>query len=76
MAVIKIPNNATNGDVIKALFNPYKICVYEYSVHVYITKENFDTCDDYVVYAREWWDAPFDYQLCIKEDNMQTDNER
>ena len=54
-----LPNNATNGDIIKALFNPYKICVYEYHVHVYITKEDFDNCNDYIVYAREWWNAPY-----------------
>lgn len=36
-----IPNNVTNGDMVKAMFNPYKICEYEYNVHVYMTEEDF-----------------------------------
>ena len=49
----------TNGDVIKALFNPYKICEYEYSVHVYLTEEDFWKADYLINCHTSWWNAPY-----------------
>jgi len=40
-SAIIIPENATNGDMIKAAFSPYKICEYKYSVHTYMTEEDY-----------------------------------
>ena len=54
---IELPENATNGDVIKAIFNPYKICEYEYSVHVYMTEEDFWRADFQMNYDTSWWNA-------------------
>lgn len=56
---IELPENATNGDMIKAIFNPYKICEYEYSVHVYMTEEDFWKADFRMNYDTSWWDAPY-----------------
>ena len=49
----------TNGEVIKTMFNPYKICEYDYHVHVYNTEKDFWGCIDWVVYRKSWWDAPY-----------------
>ena len=49
----------TNGDVIKDLFNPYKICEYKYSVHVYLTEEDFWKADYLINCHTSWWNAPY-----------------
>ena len=56
---IIIPKGATNGDMIKAIFKPYKICEYEYSVHVYMTEEDFWNADYQMDYNPNWWNAPY-----------------
>lgn len=55
-----IPNNATNGDVIKVTF-PYSDIVYHEKgdlVDAYVTVfiDDSDTCQDY---SLDWWNAPY-----------------
>lgn len=56
---IEIAGNLTNGNVIKAMFNPYKICEYEYSIHVYMTEEDFLKAEYQMNYDANWWNAPY-----------------
>lgn len=56
---IKLTDNLTNGDMIKAMFNPYKICEYKYSIHVYMTEEDFLKADYQINYNANWWNAPY-----------------
>lgn len=60
---IIIPPNATNGDVIKIILHPYKICEYEYSVHVYMTEEDFWKANYIMNCSTSWWNAPYQKQL-------------
>lgn len=57
---IIIPNNATNGDVIKAMFPDAQIDYHEKSdlVDAYITVfiKGCDTCQDY---SYDWWYTPY-----------------
>ena len=56
---LTIPDNPTNGDMIKALFKPYQIFVYTDIVDVYLTEDDFNTgnwCQEYLAY---WWNAPY-----------------
>ena len=60
MAVIKIPDNATNGDVIKAMF-PYSEAVYreksdEADAYVTLFIDDCDICQEY---SLDWWNAPY-----------------
>lgn len=59
MSKIELSENATNGDIIKAIFNPYKICEYEYSVHVYMTEEDFWKAEYQMNYDTSWWNTPY-----------------
>lgn len=54
-----LPQNPTNGDVIKAMFNPYKIWEYEDSVRIYMTEEDFWKADYQMNYDPSWWNAPY-----------------
>ena len=49
----------TYGDVIKAIFNPYKVCEYKYGVHVYMTEEDFWKADFQMNFDANWWNAPY-----------------
>lgn len=49
---IIIPENATNGDMLKAMFPNLKIGVFRNEVDV----EGLDT---YSVFTRNWWDKPY-----------------
>lgn len=55
-----IPDNATNGDVIKAMFPDARIDYHEKSVlvdaYVIVFLKGCDTCQDY---SYSWWSAPF-----------------
>lgn len=55
---IDIPNNATNGDVIKALFPNCLICgeTGESFVSFWYTKEEDGR---YVNFRKFWWDSPY-----------------
>ena len=57
---VTIPKGATNGDMIKAMFNPYKICKYEFNVRIYMTERDFEESDYQMNYDRRWWDAPYE----------------
>ena len=57
---IIIPEGATNGDMIKAIFNPYKIFKGDFNVSVYMTERNFEESDYQMNYDRRWWDAPYE----------------
>lgn len=63
---IIIPRNATNGDMIKAMFPDAQIDYHEESDLAYITvfPKDCDTCQDY---SYEWWDAPYKAESEVKE---------
>lgn len=54
-----IPDNTTNGDMVMAMLNPYKICEYKYSVHVYMTEKDFWNGNYQMNLDSDWWNAPF-----------------
>lgn len=53
--IVVIADGATNGDVIKSILHPYKICEYEYSVHVYMTEEDFWKSNYIINCSTSWW---------------------
>lgn len=57
--IVVIPDNATNGDVVMAMLNPYKICEYKYSVHVYMTEKDFWNGNYQMNLNSDWWYAPY-----------------
>ena len=57
--IVVIPENATNGDVVMAMLNPYKICEYKYSVHVYMTEKDFLNGNYQMNLDSDWWYAPY-----------------
>ena len=50
-----IPDNATNSDVIKALFDVTEEHFFEDMVDVY----GIDRTDDPLTFYVDWWDAPY-----------------
>ncbi len=57
--VIEIKEEMTNGDMIEAMLNPYKICEYKYSVHVYMTEKDFLNGNYQMNLDSDWWYAPY-----------------
>ena len=57
---VYIPDNATNGDVIKAMYPNAKLIYHEQSelVDSYVTVSLKD-CDVYQDYPWYWWNAPY-----------------
>ena len=58
MAVINIPNNATNGDVIKALFPNSEVCepiIEDDIIHIIFA----DKADSAIGFDYSWWNAPY-----------------
>ena len=57
---IEIPEGATNGDMIKAMFPDAQIDYHEESdlvdSHVTVFLKDCDTCQDYSI---DWWNAPY-----------------
>lgn len=51
---IIIPDNATNGDMVKTMFPHYDIEVDEHKGYVRIFYSDF-----YTTYPFEWWNAPY-----------------
>lgn len=49
-----IPDNATNGDVIKAIFPHYDVEIDEHKGYVRIFYDDF-----YTTYPLRWWNAPY-----------------
>ena len=56
---LSFPDGATNGDVIKTLFKPYKIVTHEYYINVFLTEDDWDNCGDWITFERDWWNAPY-----------------
>lgn len=52
--IIEIPDNATNGDVIKAVFPGAKL--EESRLLVFMFAQDFDVS----LIDRDWWNAPYD----------------
>ena len=50
---ITIPDKPTNGDMIKAIFNPFQIIKYTSEVQVYFSERY------YQFYGMSWWNAPY-----------------
>ena len=55
--MIKIPDNATNGDVIKALFP--KIKYYNEDTSCVTLKIDMGEHNEYVDFYEDWWNAPY-----------------
>ena len=49
-----IPDNATNGDMIKTVFPHYDIEIDEHKGYIRIFYEDF-----YTTYPLHWWNAPY-----------------
>ncbi len=60
---IIIPDNATYGDIIKNLLNPYKICEYEYSVHIYMTEKDFWNAEYQMNCDTSLWNSPYQKEV-------------
>ena len=57
--MIEIPSNATNGDVIKALFPNGGVAVTNLSKKVGFITRDGNPDDNYVWYPTSWWNAPY-----------------
>lgn len=49
-----IPDNATNGDVIKVMFPFFDIKIYEHKGYAMVFYDDF-----YTTYPLRWWNAPY-----------------
>ena len=56
---ISLPENPKNGDFIIALYKPYKVHENEYSVHVYMTEDDWLRADYQINFNAEWWNAAY-----------------
>ena len=54
----KLPDNATNGDVIKAIYHPYAIKEHAFYVNVYMTEEEYCSGNE-TKFSTDWWNAPY-----------------
>ena len=52
--IIEIPDNVTNGDMIKAMFPNLKITVCEF--YVQVIGETYEFCNTYPL---KWWNAEY-----------------
>ena len=50
---LPIPNNATNGDIIKAMFDIEIVDDFAFSYGIKLTDSN------YVQFNKDWWNAPY-----------------
>lgn len=59
--VSKLPHNATNGDIIKAMFPNIEANVIKTTTGGYIEVKYLDTTDecDATAFRTEWWNAPY-----------------
>jgi len=53
-----IPDNATNGDVIKAMFPNAKVDDYDYGKDPVIDVYGIDDTE-YITLRKEWWNEPY-----------------
>lgn len=58
---IEIPEGATNGDMIKAMWNisDEDIDIGTYSVYVYVPKRIIKGYNNRIVFNRDWWNSPY-----------------
>lgn len=63
---LKLPENATQGDVIVTLFKPFKVLKNELEVRVYLTEVDFASANPQMIFTLEWWDA--EYTQEVQED--------
>lgn len=56
---LKLPENATQGDVIVTLFKPFKVFKNELEVRVYLTEVDFASANPQMIFTPEWWDAEY-----------------
>ena len=54
-----IPDNATNGDVIKAMFGANKVFGFIHYVHLMAKVGNWFNEGVVAEFDRDWWDAPY-----------------
>lgn len=57
--LIEIPEGATNGDVIKIMFRPYRVYEGISSFHVYLTEEDDFDANRWGSFEKDWWNAPY-----------------
>lgn len=55
---IVIPENATNGDMLKIIFKPYLVTETAYGYHVFLTENDYKT-GEWLNYSKIWWNAPY-----------------
>jgi hypothetical protein len=53
-----IPDNATNGDVIKAIFPNTEVDDYDYGKDPVIDVYGIDNTE-YITLRKDWWNAPY-----------------
>lgn len=56
---IRLPENPKNGDFIIALYKPYKVCENEYTVHVYMTEDDWLRAEYQMNFDSDWWNAAY-----------------
>ena len=55
---IVIPSNATNGDVIKAMFPEFRFGL-EYTYNVCVKLSYHSEYDTGLLFEKKWWNAPY-----------------
>lgn len=66
--VLTIPDNPTNGDMIRAMFKPYQIFVHTYCVNVYLTEHDFNTGNCWQGFDVDWWNAPYNFRQKARDE--------
>ena len=57
---VEVNGTLTNGDMIKIMFNPYKICEDEFTIKVYLREEDYWEYDEYIMTCNSgWWNMPY-----------------
>ena len=57
--VLTLPDNPTNGDMIKSIFNPYCIHEDKYYVYVYLTETEWNSGVYFNRFRKNWWNSPY-----------------
>ena len=57
-----IPDNATNGDIVKTMFPNIEANIIKTDTGGYIEVKYLDTTDecDATAFRKDWWNAPYD----------------
>ena len=59
METINIPNNATNGDVIRMLFPNYFYAEGQTFTYIYVDEKHLKKGKYLVRYSTKWWNKPY-----------------